>query len=176
MISNMSMRPFSHHLKILDTINADIEKGSTPGKADLSNFLGFLKEFADKCHHGKEEGILFPALIRAGMPEHGGPIEVMLSEHIQGRKYIKEMDQAITKGPDYRAFSNAAKQYSMLLKNHIKKENDVLFPMADQALDKGRLEEIYGAFEEHEEKVIGHGRHEELHKMLKELNSKYLKK
>jgi hemerythrin-like domain-containing protein len=88
-------------LKILDRIVADISKGATPAGQDLGDFVGFLKEFADKCHHGKEEGLLFPALVDAGLPEHGGPIAVMLSEHFQGRDYIRDMDLAIASGPDY---------------------------------------------------------------------------
>ena len=162
-------------LEILDQITASIAKGAKPEKSDLSNFMGFLKEFADKCHHGKEEGILFPALTQAGMPEKGGPIEVMLSEHMQGRNFIKEMEHAIAIGPDHRAFADAATKYSLLLVNHIQKENNVLFPMAERTLDKNRLEQIYRAFEEHEEKVIGHGRHEELHRILKELKARYPK-
>ncbi len=162
-------------LKILDKMSADISKGSKPAKEDLSAFIGFLKEFADKCHHGKEEGLLFPALVDAGLPEHGGPIAVMLSEHSQGRDLIREMDQAIAAGPDYVTFSYAASAYSSLLKNHIEKENSVLFPIAEKTLEPSRMEQLYNSFEEHEEKVIGHGRHEELHRMLKELMSKYLK-
>ena len=53
-------------LKILDKFSADINNGSTPAKIDLGNFVQFLKEFADDCHHGKEERMLFPALIEAG--------------------------------------------------------------------------------------------------------------
>ena len=162
-------------LKILDTISEGIGNGSTPDKSDLSSFLGFLKEFADKCHHGKEEGLLFPALVAAGMPEKGGPIEVMLSEHALGRDYIQEMDNAITSGPDYMTFAYAARNYSLLLQSHIQKENNVLFPMAEDALEKSRLEQLHESFEEHEEKVIGHGRHEELHKMLKGLQARYMK-
>lgn len=45
-------------LKILDTITTGIGRGSTPSRADLSNLVLFLREFADKCHHGKEEGML----------------------------------------------------------------------------------------------------------------------
>ena len=162
-------------LKILDQISADIGKGSTPDGADLSNFIGFFKEFADKCHHGKEEGMLFPALVKAGIPEKGGPIGMMLSEHEQGRQHIKQMDDAIRSGPDYEAFAHSARNYSLLLQNHIQKENNVLFPIAETTLHKARLDQLYESFEEHEEKVIGHGRHEELHQMLKELKAKYLK-
>ena len=161
-------------LKILDRITAEIGKGSTPSKMDLSNFIGFLKEFADKCHHGKEEGMLFPALIAAGMPEKAGPIAVMLAEHAQGRDYIRQMDHATVSGPDYVTFAYAAQNYSRLLQEHIQKENNVLFPMAEDALDQSKLDQLLGSFEEHEEKVIGHGRHEELHRMLRELQTKYM--
>jgi hemerythrin-like domain-containing protein len=85
------------------------------------------------------------------------------------------MDHAIAAGPDHAAFAHAARGYSSLLRNHIQKENNVLFPMAEDALAKDKLEQIYNSFEEHEDKVIGHGRHEELHSMLKRLQAKYSK-
>ena len=119
--------------------------------------------------------MLFPALTNAGIPEKDGPIGVMLSEHIQGRNLIKEMENAMATKPDYESFAIAARQYSSLLQNHIQKENTVLFPMAEKTLDKARLEQLYVSFEEHEEKVIGHGRHEKLHKMIKGLEVKYFK-
>ena len=59
-------------------------------------FIGFLKEFADKCHHGKEEGLLFPAMVAAGIPDKGGPIGVMLAEHTQGRQFIRDMEESLS--------------------------------------------------------------------------------
>ncbi len=161
-------------LKILDTIAKNLKMQKTVNSADIVSFIGFLKEFADKCHHGKEEGILFPELIKAGMPEKGGPIEVMLAEHAQGRQYIKEMESAIAETPNYSGFIESAERYSTLLSNHINKENNILFPAAEKILSGDKLEEIYEAFEQHEEKVIGQGRHEELHEMLKELKKRYV--
>ena len=160
-------------LKILDRIAEDIEKGGAPGKGDLARFIDFLKEFADKCHHGKEEGILFPALVKAGIPEKGGPIGVMLSEHVEGRELIKEMEAAVSGKEDHERFTLAAKQYSSLLQAHIEKENSVLFPSAESVLTAAQWDQIHDAFEQHEQKVIGAGRHEELHAMLKGLRQKY---
>ena len=162
-------------LKILDRIVDDMGKGATPERRDLSGFLGFLKEFADKCHHGKEEGTLFPAMVKAGVAENGGPIGAMLAEHEAGRALVRKMEEALGKGPDYTEFARSAKQYSQLLKGHIAKENDVLFPMAEARLGTSSLEQLYQLFEDHEEKVIGHGRHEELHQMLNDLKTRYLK-
>lgn len=61
-----------------------LDKGSPHAAEDLRGFIGFLKEFADRCHHGREEGILFPALVNAGIPEQSGPIGVMLAEYVEG--------------------------------------------------------------------------------------------
>lgn len=155
--------------KILDKIQK--EKNANPD--ELMDFIDFLKEFADKCHHGKEEGILFPAMIAAGVPDRGGPIGVMMAEHIQGRGYIHDMDEALEEPEDYQAFEKAGHSYIELLRMHIQKENSVLFPMADRVIAPQQLESMYEAFEEHEEKVIGHGRHEELHAMLNGLSAKY---
>jgi hemerythrin-like domain-containing protein len=160
-------------LQILESMNGQMAAGTKVPREDIAGFVGFLKEFADKCHHGKEEGILFPALTKAGVSEQGGPVGVMLSEHAQGRQLIKDMETAVFSTPDYGQFVKSAEGYSSLLKAHIQKENNVLFPTAEKVLAGGQLEDIYDQFEEHEEKVIGQGRHEELHKMLKDLKKKY---
>jgi hemerythrin-like domain-containing protein len=139
----------------------------------MQDFIGFLKEFADKCHHGKEEGLLFPALIGAGVPDLGGPIGAMLADHDQGRKLIRDMEESISPNVDRMKLAQAAGEYSHLLRNHIQKENMALFPMAEKVLSGTQLEKLYQGFEEHEEKVIGQGRHEELHSLLKSLQEKY---
>jgi hemerythrin-like domain-containing protein len=160
-------------LTILDGITARLEKGTAVEADDLLGFIGFLTEFADKCHHGKEEGILFPALAKAGIPQKGGPIGMMLAEHAQGRELIRTMKGAVGKTPEFPKFAQAAAEYSNLLRNHIRKENTALFSAAENVLTASQLEKIFESFEEHEEKVIGHGRHEQLHELLKGLRSKY---
>jgi hemerythrin-like domain-containing protein len=160
-------------LKIMGSMVATIENTQSKDTKDISDFIGFLKEFADKCHHGKEEGLLFPAMISAGVPDKGGPISVMLAEHTQGRKLIRDMDDSLAMNFDRTKLAQAAKEYASLLKNHIQKENMVLFPMAEKVLTEPQLEKLFEGFEEHEEKVIGKGRHEELHAILGALQEKY---
>ena len=158
---------------ILERMLAAMEKAPSVDAKDMHAFIGFLKEFADKCHHGKEEGLLFPALVGAGVPDKGGPIGVMLAEHAQGRQLIRDMEESISTDVDRVKLAQAAREYATLLRNHIRKENMVLFPMADRMLTEPQLEKLYEGFEEHEEKVIGQGRHAELHAMLKSLQEKY---
>jgi len=125
----------------------------------------FLKTFGDKCHHGKEENHLFKELEKQGIPNAGGPIGAMLQEHQEGRTYISLMDQAVgTK--DAKNFKINTGNYNQLLRSHIEKENNVLFVMADQILDDAKQDILFEKFQQHEENVIGHGVHEELHSMI----------
>ena len=160
-------------IQILERMMAAMEKAPSVDTKDMLAFIGFLKEFADKCHHGKEEEFLFPAMVGAGVPDKGGPIGVMLAEHAQGRQLIRDLEEALSTGVDQAKLSQAASEYASLLKIHIHKENMVLFPMAERMLTEAQLEKLYEGFEEHEEKIIGQGRHEELHAMLKSLQEKY---
>jgi hemerythrin-like domain-containing protein len=159
-------------LGILDRIAADAALGqAAPG--DVAQFLGFLHEFADTCHHGKEERLLFPAMIDAGLPAQGGPISVMLAEHEQGRSLVAAMAHASEGSVDAIAFPAAAHAYADHLRAHIDKENGILFPMAENVVEPETLAALHTAFERHEEEVMGHGRHEQLHAMLKDLKARY---
>jgi hemerythrin-like domain-containing protein len=66
-------------LKILERVSGQLTSPSTVELKHLDQILEFLKVFVDRCHHGKEEDILFPALEEAGIPRRGGPIGVMLA-------------------------------------------------------------------------------------------------
>ena len=154
-----------HVLKILDKVL------STDTKDDVEIFkfgnelIYFLKTFADKCHHGKEEDYLFKALNARGISSEGGPIGVMLHEHQQGREYISLMGKSL-EAKDLTDFKTNAVKYRDLLISHIGKENNVLFMMTDKLLDEAAQNDLFEKFEQHEETVIGHGVHEELHAMI----------
>lgn len=125
----------------------------------------FLKVFADKCHHGKEEDYLFKELVNKGIPNEGGPVGVMLREHKQGRDYIAQMSRSIDE-KNIEGFNNAAVLYRNLLRQHIEKENKVLFIMADKVISESEQDLMFEYFQQYEEKVIGPGVHEKLHAMI----------
>ncbi|MFZ0727462.1 MAG: hemerythrin domain-containing protein, partial [Desulfobacterales bacterium] len=82
-------------LRILDIIRGDIDRcGEIKNDDHIDNLLEFFSVFVDKCHHGKEEKLLFPALEAVGVGREGGPIGVMLAEHRQGRELVAEMAAA----------------------------------------------------------------------------------
>lgn len=147
---------------------------------DLNQLIDFFRIFVDKCHHAKEEEILFPALIEAGLPKEGGPVQVMLHEHELGRKHVSSMDIALRsfrdgKRNEMNELIEAAKSYIQLLTDHIAKEDNVLYPIADSRIPDSIQTEMIDAFERIEIERIGQGRHEQFHSMLKEFHNKYLK-
>lgn len=104
--------------------------------------IRWLRAFADVNHHAKEERFLFPALAKAGVPAEGGPVEVMLHEHVEGRGLIRAME-----GGDPSLRADAARRYVQLLRDHIDKENGVLFPLTDAVLDAAAQQALAREFE-----------------------------
>ncbi|NLD05912.1 MAG: hemerythrin [Synergistaceae bacterium] len=166
-------------MRIMETIAGRIKSGQKVPRQDLDNMTDFLKVFVDRCHHGKEEKILFPVLEEAGISKTGGPMCDLLAEHEQGREYTRNISRALinfeaTDNSRAMELSGNMKAYIELLNEHILKENDVLFPMADKVLTEEVQGLLYDQFEELEEEVIGIGKHEELHKMLEKMSDTYL--
>jgi len=164
-------------LSILGQVCRQLEATGNLNKEHFEGILEFLKVFVDKCHHGKEEELLFPALVAAGVPADG-PIAVMLHEHAMGRDYIKAMSTAfaghLTGGvSSSKDVIQNGQAYISLLKDHIEKENNVLFVMADSVLSEKRQDELFEGFEKIEEVRIGAGKHEAFHGLLKKLSGIY---
>jgi hemerythrin-like domain-containing protein len=125
----------------------------------------FLAGFADGCHHRKEEGVLFVELAASGMPADQGPIGVMLEEHVQGRTFTRAIREAARKmkageGEAQRALIANAKGYVALLRDHIGKEDEVLFPMADQLIPPDRHDRVLAGFTRVEYLDAGPGAHQ----------------
>ncbi|RJQ66406.1 MAG: hemerythrin [Desulfobacteraceae bacterium] len=145
---------------------------------DAEALLDFFRTFVDTCHHGKEESGLFPALEQVGVSRQGGPIGVMLNEHEQGRTHLREMARALK---DHEAgrpqsaerFSMHAGEYIDVLKRHIQKEDQVLFPLAAERLPASTAAQLETKFKQIEAEVVGVGKHEQYHTMLDIFMEKY---
>ena len=165
-------------LIILEQVCRQLEADRNLNEEHFDGILEFLKVFVDKCHHGKEEELLFPALVAAGIPEKG-PIAVMLKEHEMGRAHVGAMSQAydeFTAGDrsSSRQIMQEAHGYISLLRSHIDKENNILFVMADSHLSEQKQKELFEGFEKIEEDRIGLGKHEEFHDLIHKLSRIYL--
>lgn len=146
----------------------------------LFELLEFFRLFADRCHHGKEEDLLFPLLRRKGLPPAGGPVAVMLYEHEQGRALIREMLEAAEAFRGGAAegggrWADAARNYAALLREHIAKENNILFVMAENLMTPAEQDELAAAFEKAEAEKMGAGTHERLHALMDKLAAEILR-
>lgn len=125
----------------------------------------FFTTFADRCHHGKEEARLFPMMTNRGFASDGGPIGCMLAEHDEGRGHIAAMRAGLerTAQGDQDAADSvraAAREYSALLRQHIMKENEVLFVMADRLLSAADKQQLMQQFQDAEQQLHEPGTHE----------------
>lgn len=165
-------------LKVVERVSRKLEAGENVPAEHLTQIVGFIRGFADKCHHAKEEDLLFPAMEKTGIPRQGGPIGVMLSEHTEGREYVRKMSEAAEKyaAGDRKAgarFAENARGYAALLTQHIQKEDNILYPIADARLSPQTQAGLEKDFERVEEEVVGAGKHEEYHRLLEMLEKAY---
>lgn len=139
-------------LSAMQTAAERISRGDKMSPAFFINAGLFIMNFADGCHHRKEEGVLFFAMNESGIPIQGGPIGVMLAEHEQGRAFTREMMDAVRKwnASDFSARSAVVQNalgYVTLLRQHIHKEDNILFPMADRVISAERGKIVDADFE-----------------------------
>ncbi len=137
-------------LQVLDALEMVLNSGEQRHQYDfdaIEKCTSFFRLFADACHHGKEEDLLFPELETRGVPREGGPIGVMLAEHQQGRAFVRQMREALPEARSGQAAAlatliQAGRGYIDLLRQHIDKEDNVLFMMADRVVDQTACERL----------------------------------
>jgi len=165
-------------ISCLERIANEAEKAGQLNKDAAERAIDFIRNFADRCHHGKEENHLFTSLAAAGMPTQGGPVGVMLNEHQTGREFVKRMDEAIPEASNgvaaaVNSFVAAAHGYAALLRAHIQKEDQILFPMAENVLPAEELDRLKAQFEIVESEHMGEGTHERYLQIARDLAVEY---
>jgi hemerythrin-like domain-containing protein len=86
--------------KVLDSLAAftdQLESGTQDARGRIARYAFFFREFADRCHHGKEEDRLFLRMADYGFSPDWGPLKVMLQDHEVGRARVREL--AAMRGP-----------------------------------------------------------------------------
>ncbi|MFQ5751152.1 MAG: hemerythrin domain-containing protein [bacterium] len=164
-------------LQCLEKIAAEAE---AKGKVDLDPAdaaINFIRNFADRCHHAKEEDRLFGVMEAHGIPREGGPIGIMLMEHDTGRGFVRGMAQSVDKAAEgdqaaVQNFTENARDFIALLRDHIAKEDQVLFPMAGNVLDPALAENLLSDFKKIEADAGGK-RHAEYLAVAKQLCEQY---
>jgi hemerythrin-like domain-containing protein len=126
-------------ITLVEKNTALLEQGRFRNWQFYLDAVDFIRNYADRFHHAKEEDVLFVELIENGMPEKSSPIEAMLMEHDQGRGHVRAIEEAAQKALDGEIgqatiIIENAKGYASLLRGHIQKEDDILYPLAERVL------------------------------------------
>ena len=124
----------------------------------LRDIVEFMRAFADQCHHGKEELLLFPALGKKGVPLQGCPVGALTAEHARGRALVKELadaTDALQSGElgAKATIIGALRGIAALYPNHIWKEDYLLFPMTNKVLNVEELQLLSGEFQKVDERI-----------------------
>ena len=154
----------------------DDGKGLDTESASLA--IDFFRNFADRCHHGKEEDCLFPLLEQKGFSREQGPTGVMLHEHESGRRHVRGMSEAVgsIEAGNTSAttdFVSHARAFIQLLREHIQKEDHCLFQMTDQTLSEQDQLRLIESFAHVEHDDIGPGIHEKYLNVAADLAKRY---
>jgi hemerythrin-like domain-containing protein len=134
--------------RVLDALDvyADAVADGGGDPADLARFVGFLRQYADAHHHAKEEDILFVAMTDHGFPRDAGPVAVMLQEHRMGRELVATLADLASSndwsGAARTRVREVAHGFTELLRHHIQKEDNVLYPMALSRLPAAAAEHV----------------------------------
>jgi hemerythrin-like domain-containing protein len=166
-------------LEALQTAAQSAGEGVYVRPAFFSEAADFIRGFADGCHHHKEEGVLFKMMVENGVPAQGGPVGVMLNEHELGRQYTRGMRAAAeswAQGDESArpAVIENALGYVGLLRQHILKEDNLLFPMADRVIQADKHAVVLAGFERVEHEETGEGLHEKYLALAERLRAEAL--
>lgn len=134
-------RVIEQGLRALDGICLNLKTGGNVPLETLYQMLDFIRNFADRFHHSKEETYLFPALSQNVFRKDSDALRFLMEEHQIERTLIAELELAIG---EYRRGESAAidriietaNQYCDHLVSHIREEEAILFQLAEEMLDK----------------------------------------
>jgi len=166
-------RVIERMINLLKVASEKLNSGEDVSAEIFRKSIDFIRTFADKCHHGKEENILFNEMESRGMPREGGPIGIMLMEHDEGRRFVKGLAEAIEKYEKYNKDAQNeiirnALGYAELLTQHIFKEDNILYPMADQMFSNEDQKELIERFDKVEQEM-GEGIHHKYVELVEKL-------
>lgn len=123
-------------LKVINVLENKIEVLKSTGKFDKEFFeqaIDFIKNYADRFHHSKEEDILFIEFNKKAELAHCNPVDQMFYEHSLGREFVVKIEKGLLED-DIDMIAENTLGYASLLRDHILKEDNILYPMINEVL------------------------------------------
>lgn len=171
-------RQIEQALGSLETYAVEVRAGLAPARETIGEYASFFRGFADGCHHGKEEDVLFQRLLDRGFPRRSGPLAVMFHEHEIGRAHVRALTGVAAlpgpvEPPEIEALLASADAFVPLLRQHILKEDRILYPMALDVLSGPELDEMNTQFEEFESVMRRDGTYDALQALAERLIARF---
>lgn len=147
-------------IKLMDVEVGRIKQNSPPNMDFIDAAVDFIRTYADKLHHGKEEDVLFRDLARKRLSaEHKKTIDELIHEHVMGRGNVKKLVEARNKymQGEKTAVKEILENLEILVKfypKHIEKEDKHFFLPLMNYLDEQEKEEMLKEFYEFDRKFI----------------------
>jgi hemerythrin-like domain-containing protein len=162
----------------LDTLVMEVTADGAVDRETVAKFATFFREFADRLHHGKEEDRLFVKLNEHGFPREYGPVGVMLAEHAAGREHVRALARIGSgSGPltaeERQEVIEHGTGFVPLLLGHIQKEDNILYPMAQQAIPPAAFQALDADCEAFERTALPNGAVHRLKELAAELTEAY---
>lgn len=174
-------REISELLNIMSVIADNIKSKDVFYPNDIDEIIDYLIILLDKSHHGKEEEVFYPELILSGIPKEKAPLSIINYEHMLAKRYLNEISSCVVNckiGIDFSGelLADSLTNYVVVIQNHIQREEEIVFPLANEAFSIEKQNEIAQKFEEIEQKNITRNFNEHYNRLLNKLNNKYLVK
>ncbi len=127
---------------LIPEVIANLNLDSEAGREIIVKGIDFIKNYADKYHHAKEEDILFKYF-----DENLDIIKAMHTDHDTARAYVKNVLIGIEERDENKVSENLS-AYRELLIEHIKKEDEILYPWMDRTFSVTVVGELFAKFAE----------------------------
>jgi hemerythrin-like domain-containing protein len=162
-------------MNVLEKICLSIKSTRKTDFNDLQQIIDLVRVFADKLHHAKEESIFYPALVEAGLKKEDIIFTAIMLEHEIGRELVREMQKSVSCNfIAMQKFLTSSRSFIDLQRQHIEKENTLLFPLADSLIPDEKQQQLIISFRNFEENIFGKVRYEEIYSMLRYFAKKYI--
>lgn len=134
-------------LAVIPKVVTALDLESDKGRQVILDGVDMIRSYADKLHHGKEEEILFKYF-----DDTAEIFSVIYEDHRRAREHVKNILVAVDQR-DGSAVSRYLTAYKELLAEHIRKEDEILFPWLDEQLTSDQVEQLLAKFEDVDQRI-----------------------
>ena len=165
-------------LDIMSKIALKIKSKDVFYPNDVEEVVKYLINIIENSHHGKEDDVFYPELISSGIPKETAPLSIINYEHIISVNYLKDISSCVVNckiGNDFSGelLADSLTNYVIAIKNHIQREEEIVFPIANEVFSIEKQNEILQRFEVIEQKYISNSFNDQFDELLNKFKNKY---